>query len=300
MNWQEQLITIYLYVCKHYEKDLWVYCQRMSNHADLSFSDEEVITLYLFGIIDKHKEIKQIYKYADRHLRDWFPKLPSYVAFIQRLNKVADVFAPLLEVIQVEQETIRANQGDTHVLLTDSFPVALAKQGHRFKACVAKELANSGYCSTKRLYYYGVRVHVVARKQTGTLPSPEFIGVTAANCHDGKVFDQIRPELNNEELYGDKAYERPDAKRVEDEQNLIVRTPVKKKKGQKYLDANEQWLSTAVSQVRQPIETLFGWIEEKTGIESAGKVRSYSGLMVHVFGRFAAAMFFWNKLRISS
>ncbi len=79
---------------------------------------------------------------------------------------------------------------------------------------------------------------------------------------------------------------------VQELQNLNVLTPVKKEKGQKYLDADEQWLSTAVSRVRQPIETLFGWIEEKTGIENAGKVRSYSGLMVHVFGRLAAAMFF--------
>lgn len=125
MDWQEQLITAYLYVCKHYDQNLWVYCQRMSNHADPSFSDEEVIALYLFGIMDKNQEIKQIYKYADRHLRGWFPKLPSYVAFVQRLNRVCDVFAPLLEIIQHEQKKTRA--GDTQSLLIDSFPVALAK-----------------------------------------------------------------------------------------------------------------------------------------------------------------------------
>ena len=56
MDWQEQSITVYLYVCKHYEKNLWVYCQRMSNHADLSFSDEEVIALYLFEIIQEEQE----------------------------------------------------------------------------------------------------------------------------------------------------------------------------------------------------------------------------------------------------
>ena len=93
MNWQNQLITIYLYVCKHYQNYLWIFCQRMSNYADLKFSDEEVITLYLFGVIDKNREIKKIYEYADRHLREWFPQLPSYTAFVQRLNKVADVFA---------------------------------------------------------------------------------------------------------------------------------------------------------------------------------------------------------------
>jgi len=75
----------------------------MSNYADLSFSDEETITLYLFGVIDKHREIKQTYAYAGRHLRAWFPRLPSYVAYVQRLNRVSDVFAPLA-LIQQEQE----------------------------------------------------------------------------------------------------------------------------------------------------------------------------------------------------
>ena len=91
---------------------------------------------------------------------------------------------------------------------------ALAKQGHRFKACVAPELADHGYCSTKKLYFYGVRVHIIGRRQAGTLPSPEYIGVTGASYHDGKILDQIRPELSNEEVFGDKAYQRPDAKEI--------------------------------------------------------------------------------------
>ncbi|MDO9140541.1 MAG: transposase [Methylobacter sp.] len=126
------------------------------------------------------------------------------------------------------------------------------------------------------------------------------MGFTGASCHDGTVFDQIRPELTHNELYGDKAYHRSDAKDVRETQNLTVLTPVKKQKGQRYLEPQDQWLSTAVSRIRQPIETLFGWIEQQTGIECAGKVRSYSGLMVHVFGKLAAALFFWNYLRVSS
>ena len=224
MNWHGQLITLYLYVCKHYEQTLCAYSQRMSNHADLSFTDEEVITIYLFGVMTKRTNIKQIHTYTDRHLRDWFPKLPGYTAFVQRLNRVADVFVPLLTRIQNEQEGKNANQP----WLIDSFPVALAKQGHRFKACVAKEIADSGYCSTKNLYFYGVRVHVVARKNPGTLPTPEYIGVTGASHHDGKIFDPIRPVLYNNYLYADKAYLRSDAEEVMENQNLVVLTPVKK------------------------------------------------------------------------
>jgi hypothetical protein len=56
------------------------------------------------------------------------------------------------------------------------------------------------------------------------------------------------------------------------------------------LDAADRLLSTAISRVHQPIESFFNWIEEKTHIQIASKVRSYEGLMVHVFGKIAAAL----------
>ncbi|SFI27704.1 hypothetical protein [Nitrosomonas sp. Nm34] len=31
------------------------------------------------------------YEYAGRHLHDWFPRLPGDVAYVQHLNRVADV-----------------------------------------------------------------------------------------------------------------------------------------------------------------------------------------------------------------
>jgi hypothetical protein len=107
------------------------------------------------------------------------------VAYVPRLNRVADVFAPLLALIQQEQEAMNLGQ----VWLIDSFPVAWPKQGHRFNACVAKQLANSGYCSTKKLYYHGVRIHTIGRRQPDSLPAPEYIGGTGASGHDGKIFD---------------------------------------------------------------------------------------------------------------
>lgn len=48
-------------------------------------------------------------------------------------------------------------------------------------------------------------------------------------------------------------------------------------------------------QVRQPIESFFNWVNEKTGIQIASKVRSYQGLMVHVFGKLAAALFIMRE-----
>jgi hypothetical protein len=69
--------------------------------------------------------------------------------------------------------------------LTGSFPADLAKQGHRFGACVAKELADMGYCSGKKLYFYDASFQVVAWRQAGILPCPEYIGVTGVGSNDG-------------------------------------------------------------------------------------------------------------------
>ena len=51
MDWQENLISLYLFVCKEYQHNLHKHVGRISNHSDLTFSDEEVITIYMFGIM---------------------------------------------------------------------------------------------------------------------------------------------------------------------------------------------------------------------------------------------------------
>lgn len=288
MGWHAQLVTLYLEVCKHWQEVGWAQAQRHAPYADLGFTDEEAVTTYLFGVaMEEKRQIKAIHKHARRYWRGWFPKLPGYGAYVQRLNRIADCFPGLPE------RFCETGGAPPFAGLVDSMPVMLARQGRRFNAKVAPELASGGYCPTKNLYYYGVKIHLVGDFRPGTLPSPRFIGLAPAGLNDGPALEQAVPALPYEELYADKAYEY--LKRVRG-LPFTVLTPVKKQKGQEHLDAADAWLSRAVSQVRQPVESIFNWIEEKTGIEIASKVRSYQGLLVHVFGRLAAAMFVRNVL----
>jgi hypothetical protein len=144
-----------------------------------------------------------------------------------------------------------------------------------------------------------VKLHTITSQQKGTLPIPICIGITDAGMHDRKAFEQILPALpsNMLECYADKAYQ-VEANPVLLQGQVTLLTPVKKEKGQVFLDAADLWLSTAISQVRQPIESFFNWINEKTGIQIASKVRSYQGLMVHVFGKLAAARFIMRERMI--
>lgn len=62
MDWELRLVTLYDFVCKQYRERLWVYCRRFSPYADMTFTDEEVICIYLWEVMDKRREIKDIYE----------------------------------------------------------------------------------------------------------------------------------------------------------------------------------------------------------------------------------------------
>jgi hypothetical protein len=154
MDWEYRLIQLYVQICHYYRLDLGGYCQRMSNHSNLSFSDEDVICIYLYGIIEKRRPIKDFYDFTHDHLSAFFPNLPGYEGYGQRLNQISGVFIPLVSRLQKALPT----QGVLpHIGLMDSMPISLAKAKRSASAKVAPELANKGYCASKELYTYGVK-----------------------------------------------------------------------------------------------------------------------------------------------
>lgn len=67
-------------------------CSVLPPHVELKITDEEVISLYWLGILDGYRTIRQMYTYDDRRLREWFPTLLPYSAYVMRLNRLADLF----------------------------------------------------------------------------------------------------------------------------------------------------------------------------------------------------------------
>lgn len=287
MDWQLQLITLFVFISNCYDDYLWIYAQRMSPNASPEFSDAEVITVYLWGVMRGYHQIQDIHQYTRDHLHQWFPKLPGYVSYIQRLNRLSEVFVPLIAQIQQDFPQM---QGVEMIRLIDSMPIMMAKAQRSGSAKVAGQLANKGYNSTKKTYYYGVKLHILAFRRRGQLPLPDYIGLTSASEADINILKEIAGDIHLTPVYADKAYIDEALSQSLSQQGSPLNTPVKKKKGQKELLLFQSAWSTLVSQVRQPIESLFNWIQEKTGIQVASKVRSFKGLMVHVFGKIAAAM----------
>lgn len=288
------LIAIYLYICDIYDSELKYSCQRFSNNNQPEFTDQEVLTIYLFVMYAEQRlKIKQIHGFANDYLRSWFPLLPSYEAFVMRINRLNEALRHLVSIL-LSNNCPADCKFDISVL--DSLPI-ITCSGKR-KASVAKELVDKGYCSTKSMYYFGLKLHALAYYRLKHLPFPESIILTPASENDLNAYKQNWDTIKNRTFYGDKIYnDMGFFKDIKEKNNTTMLTPIKEVKGmpenlkQMYKAFNDLF-STAVSKVRQPIESLFGWLIEKTDIQRASKVRSSNGLLVHVFGRIAAAYIF--------
>ena len=288
-----KLIKIYYHVCDKYKEQIRWEVQRFSNNASPQgvITDEELITIYLFCVSQEERyKIKSMHKYIKNHWQSWFPLLPSYQAFNARLNKLCDAFPLLL----LDFFNTAAPAADSlKVLLGDSLPVITCS--HKRGGKVAKELTDKGYCATKKLHFYGVKIHVLGLRRVSAIPLPQYIDITPASVHDLMASRNILEKINADVSILDKAYADTDLQKQMGITNNILLTPIKDKKGwQAVFKQQEQAFNglynKAVSPLRQPIESLFNWINEVTQIQNASKVRSSNGLRLHLYGKLAAAL----------
>jgi len=294
MTWKENLIKLYFYISEDRSIQRYLGAMRMSNNFKPQFTDEEVMTIYIFGVTQGCSKVKHIYKYTKRYLADWFPLLPSYQAFNDRLNNLTSCFEVLVQSIN-----FKALQGLEFIneKVIDSVPIIVTGKSRSSSAKVASQLCNKGYCASKQMYYYGLKLHVAGIVRPYELPMPETSWITGADENDLTTARALFDHMNNCKMYADKIYADTDLNnRLQANQNSIILTPAKKEKGQKILDAADDIYSYLVSKVRQPIESLFNWLIEKTQIQFAQRVRSENGLLVHVWGKFAAALFLLSNL----
>ena len=281
---EQQLIELYLWVCAVYNKHPDLKYQRLSNFRP-RLTDEELLTMYLFGHIQGLSQQRRIYQYVRHHWHEWFPTLPTYQAFNRRLNQLLPAFEQLISAAlepSVKQLSPTADR------LIDSLPVMLAKGSRSQQARVAKEVADKGYCASKSSYYYGVKLHTIALRRTQQLPLPALLYVSRASQHDLSALRELDPELGECVLFGDKAYADQEAKTVLAARGTHLVTPYKRKRNEPETASPALW-SRFVSSVRQPLESLFGWLIQRTEIQNASRVRSTKGLFVHCYGKLAVA-----------
>jgi Transposase DDE domain len=221
--------------------------------------------------------------------------LPNYSNFNTRLNRLHSSILSFIPILlkYIEDNNIVPNI-EQEIVLIDAFPIILCSGKRQGK--VATEISDKTFCATKGIWYYGVKMHTVAKKVTKKLPLVDFISITKASENDLTAVKPIFNQLTDKAIFADKAYcDIPLNEQLMKEQNTYIYTPVKLVKGdaertRQFKRAADDLFSASVSSVRQPIESLFNWINELTGLQKASKIRATNGLFVHIFGAIATCL----------
>jgi hypothetical protein len=284
---ENQLIELYLFVCQIYDTRSQTCFQRQSNNRNPRFTDQELVCIWFFGHFNNKFNKRQIYQFILDYWAQWFPLLPKYQTFCYRLNLLEQTFQSIGAELFAH---LHARQTPAHDHLIDSFPVMLARGGHAYRARVAREIADLGFCAAKKTYFHGVRLHTIAERRFAQLPSPSQIWVCEASHHDSTAAREQFLELPGTTLIADLAYPEAEFQAALKKQRTRLLTGFKKPKGEA-LTKFEKYHNRLVSKFRQPIESLFNWIDEKTHLQTASKIRSPQGLMLHCWGKLAVAFY---------
>jgi hypothetical protein len=291
MDWQNQLIKIYLTICDFFSQLSPKVFLKISPNANPLFTDEETITIYIFGILNGQKNVKSIFDFTKNFLAEWFPRLSSYEGFLFRLNSLNNVFSELVNFLLKDNKFKNEFSSVENITLVDALPIMLTKNSRAYKCKTANDISDIGYCASKETYYYGMKLHLIAVFRNKELPTPKLVKFTKASIHDLPAIKKELLTQKNTKILADKAYI---DKKTKHNLTLVgseIHTPTKLSKIKKELSHDEKVYSKIVSSFRQSIEILFNWLIETSGIQIASKVRSTKGLMVHVFGRFSACLF---------
>jgi hypothetical protein len=287
-----QLISLYYHICDWYDSHLYWQIQRFSPNRDSGqITDQELLTIYLYCVAYEQRfTIKDMHTHIKKYWLSWFPQLPSYQTFNNRLNRL---WPAMQELVALLSERLPPDLDALPILLGDSCPVVTC-MGTR-KGKVAPNMTDKGYCASKKMHYFGVKLHILSSKRPSKLPVPRKVLITKASEHDLSSMRDTLESLNGVITVLDKAYcDQKLAQKMASNKSCLI-TPEKDTKGEaertrQFERAYRDLMGTAVAKIRQPIESLFAWINEKTGIQSASKVRSEDGLKLHLLGKIAAAL----------
>jgi hypothetical protein len=176
--------------------------------------------------------------------------LLSRSRFNRRVHNLSDL---LWTVFHVLGETWK-ELNEQSVYIVDSFPIAVC-DNYRIPRChLYREPAYRGYQASKRRYFYGLKVHLLAT-QTG---QPVEFFLTPGSYSDTPALKAYLLDLpEGAKLTGDKAYTDYEVEDVLTELGFQF-TPLRKKNSKRPLPP---WVTYLMSSYRKMIETTGSMIE---------------------------------------
>jgi len=180
------------------------------------------------------------------------PRMLSKSRLCRRLHQISELMFNLFH--QLGMVFKDANTEMQYVL--DSFPVAVCDNIRISRCKIVQGEEFRGYISSKRRYFYGVRVYVLATVDG----IPVEIVFLPGRLHDVNVLHEMPFNLpSSSEIFSDSAYTDYTIEDAMKDGDCIALRPVRKCNSKR---ADKPWVHYLKNYYRKKIETLFSEITE--------------------------------------
>src|SRR5574344_1999404 len=186
-----------------------------------------------------------------------------------------------LYIEQVRQCLSRKFSHLSNLFIIDSAPVEICRMSRakRSNICATENIQPAfGYCATQKKYYFGYKLHLVC-DDNAIIKSYDF---TPANVHDVNYLKDVKYDLCNCELIGDRGYISADY-----QADLFTYGKIKLTVPMRSNTLNPQEFSKAKRYKRKRIETLFSQLDGQFCM-NINFAKSFEGLATRIISKITA------------
>lgn len=178
----------------------------------------------------------------------------------------------LIWLIQLIRQAMNQELSSNTIVIMDSFPLMLCQPVRNFRTTIFEETADIGYNASKKLWFYGFKVHMLVTLSGYIL---NYV-VTPASVHDIQVVDELLEGCQQSMILADLGYLSKELKEGLEQKGYHLWTPWRQ--NMEGVNEHNDWRLLAL---RRTIETRFSELCTLFDIEHT-LARGLSGLQLRL------------------
>jgi hypothetical protein len=236
-----------------------------------TYPDNDILKIDMLMHLTGNRGETEILREIDRHYRSYFKQVPGQSRLWYRIRQAL----PLIERFRrYLRDQLGVDWEDIRIL--DSCPIPVAVSNSRAGRGNGFDLADGGYCASKKLSYLGFKLGLLITPQG----IPDVYDLFSARPHDVKLLEDLLGDMWDIIALGDKGFiNDPKRETLAEDQNILLITY--RRGNQKQQNSPlEQW---ALNTYRQLIETIYSQLDGHMHIQNTG-AKTDVGLVKRMMG----------------
>ena len=235
------------------------------------YPDSTILKLVMLMHLTGKRGETELLREVKRHYQCYFEVIPEQSRLWYRIRE-------LLPLMEQFRRYLKAQLGvdAEEIRILDSMPVPVATATSRPGKGNGFDLADGGYCESKKLSYYGFKLGLLITHHG----IPDCYDLFSARPHDIQLLTDLLGDATDILALGDKGFvSDPIRDELADGQNVILLTYRRRNQHQQ----NTPWEHWILHQYRQLIETVFSQLHGHMHIQNTG-AKTDVGLVKRIMG----------------